>query len=282
MQLTVLGSGGCAAIPKPLCDCRVCTEARLKGAPYARCGPAVFVHDINLLIDTPAEISSMLNRGGITQLDYLLYTHLDPDHVEGSRILEQITLDYRTWQAHTGSSINLLLPEKQEERLYALKSQYGATFDYYQRQKFITIRTFNSHLKIDGVELTAVPVDRIRQTVYIYVFQSGGKKVVYAPCDVRPFPHDRQEVRGADLLIIQPGFFEDEIKHAFTYPPDHISRTTLYSFEQTLELAQKARASQILFVHLEEHWNRSYDDYLALASQYPGIRFAYDGMQVSV
>jgi phosphoribosyl 1,2-cyclic phosphate phosphodiesterase len=61
---------------------------------------------------------------------------------------------------------------------------------------------------------------------------------------------------------------------------DHISRTTLYTFEQTLELATRIEARKVLFVHLEEYWNRSYDDYCALESD--GIRFAYDGMQINV
>jgi len=45
-------------IPKPLCQCRICRQARDKGVPYARAGPSSFLHDINLLIDTPAEIGA--------------------------------------------------------------------------------------------------------------------------------------------------------------------------------------------------------------------------------
>ena len=76
--------------------------------------------------------------------------------------------------------------------------------------------------------------------------------------------------------------FEDGLKHRFRFQPDHISRTTLYTFEQTLEVAARIQARKVLFVHLEEHWNRSYDDYRALESDDPYIRFAYDGMQLTV
>ena len=69
-------------IPKPLCQCKICREAREKGVPYARGGPSAFLHDINLLIDTPAEIITQLNRSSISNMDYLMFTHLDPDHVE--------------------------------------------------------------------------------------------------------------------------------------------------------------------------------------------------------
>ena len=97
-------------IPKPLCRCRVCREARRKGIPYARAGPTAFLHDINLLIDTPAEIISQLNRASIRRVNYVTFTHLDPDHVEGFRMVEQKSLDFRTWRAYPEKQVCLLLP----------------------------------------------------------------------------------------------------------------------------------------------------------------------------
>jgi phosphoribosyl 1,2-cyclic phosphate phosphodiesterase len=117
---------------------------------------------------------------------------------------------------------------------------------------------------------------------FLYVFEKGGKKLVYAPCDIRPFPEDREEVQSADLLVIQPGIFEDGLKHGFVYGDDHISRTTLYTFEESVALARRIRAGRTLFVHLEEYWHRSYDDYLALERRFTDIQFAYDGMEVEI
>jgi len=48
-------------IPKPLCQCHVCREARQKGVPY----------DVNLLIDAPAEIASQLNGSDVCRVEYL-------------------------------------------------------------------------------------------------------------------------------------------------------------------------------------------------------------------
>ena len=118
-----MGSGGCMVIPKPLCQCQVCREAREKGIPYARSGPSAFLHDINLLIDTPAEIISQLNRSSISSIDYLTFTHLDPDHVEGFRVVEQIALDFRTWQAYPKKQVCLILPEELNERIREIRSQ---------------------------------------------------------------------------------------------------------------------------------------------------------------
>jgi phosphoribosyl 1,2-cyclic phosphate phosphodiesterase len=282
MKWTALGSGGCMVIPKPLCRCRVCQEARKRGVPYARTGPSAFLHDINLLIDTPAEIVSQLNRSPIRRIDYLIFTHLDPDHVEGLRVVEQITLDFRTWRAYPEKQICLLLPEQLGERIREIQSQYGPLVDFYQESGFVRLMLFRGEVQINDVHITAIPVDRGSQLAFIYVFEKSGRKVVYAPCDFKPFPEHRNEVQQADILIIQPGIFEEGLKHGFRYPAEHISRTTLYSFGQTLDLATRIQAKRVLFVHLEEYWNRSYDDYRALETGGQKIRFAYDGMQLTV
>ncbi len=269
-------------IPKPLCRCPVCREARRKGIPYARGGPSAFLHDINLLVDTPAEIINMLNRSRIRRVDYLLFTHLDPDHTEGFRVVEQIALDFRTWRAYPQKQVCLLLPEQLEKPLRQIRSQYGSLMDFYQDSGFIKLHVFRGSIEVGEVKLTAIPVDRGRQTSFVYIFERAGRKVVYAPCDIKPFPEHRAEVQQADLLIIQPGIFERGLKHRFRYPPDHISRTTLCTYEQTLAQAARIRAKRVLFVHLEEYWNRSYDDYRALESKNKAVCFAYDGMSVRV
>jgi len=282
MKWTILGSGGCAVIPKPLCQCRVCREARKKGVPYSRAGPSAFLHDINLLVDTPAEIVSLLNRSPIRRIDYLIFSHLDPDHVEGFRVVEQIALDFRTWRAYPQKQICLLLPEQLSGSVRKLSSQYGPIVDFYQESGFLKLKLFHDKIQMGGVSITAIPVDRGSQLAFVYVFEKAGRKVVYAPCDIKPFPEHRNEVQQADLLIIQPGIFEKGLKHSFKYPAEHISRKTLYTFEQTMGLVTRLQAKKVVFVHLEEYWNRSYDDYRALESKDRRIFFAYDGMQLSI
>ncbi|MFC1944267.1 MBL fold metallo-hydrolase [Chloroflexota bacterium] len=282
MELTILGSGGCMIIPKSLCRCRVCREAREKGVPYARSGPSAYLHDINLLIDTPAEIAAQLNRSRINCIDYLIFTHLDPDHIEGFRVVEQIALDFRTWRAYPQKGVCLLLPEGMAAPLGDIRSQYGSLIDFYVESGFLTLRPFKNHVQIGDVRITAVPVDRGPQISFIYVFEGADRRVVYAPCDIRPFPEDRSEVRDANLLVIQPGIFESGLKHGFCYPSGHISRTTLYTFDQTLDLASRLGVKKVLFVHMEEYWNRSYDDYLALEPEGGYFRFAHDGMRAVI
>ncbi len=282
MELTILGSGGCTVIPKPCCSCPVCEEARKKGIPFARTGPSAFLHDIGLLIDTPAEIAFQLNRERVGKVDYLLFTHLDPDHVEGFRVVEQIALDFRTWNAYPDKRIRLLLPHGLREKIREIRSQYGPLIDFYSEQGYLEIVEFDEVMEVSGTRIHAVPVKRDGQTVYLYVFVNGKKRIIYAPCDIKPFPETRKEVQEPDYLLIQPGIFEEGLKHGFHYSSDHVSRTTLYTFEETVALARRIGAGRVVFVHLEEYWNRGYGDYLSIEKNFPNMRFAYDGMRLKI
>lgn len=282
MKWTILGSGGCLVIPRPLCHCRVCSEAREKGIPYSRTGPSAFLHDINLLIDTPAESAQQLNRSDIENVEYLLFSHLDPDHVEGFRVVEQIALDFRNWRGFPEKQLTLLLPEELEVPLRRVRSQYGPLVDFYEETGLLRLQTFEHSVGVGDIHITAIPIDRGTQLAFVYVFEDTRHRVVYAPCDLKPFPLERNEVQGPNLLFIQPGIFETGLRYAFRYPRDHVSRTTLYTFEETLDLAARLRATEVVFVHIEEYWNRSYDDYHAMEADHSGIRFSYDGMEIAL
>ncbi len=240
----------------------------------------LFFMTSNLMIDTPTEISCLLNRSRIPRLDYLMFRHLDADHVEGFRVVEQVTLDFLTWRAYPQKQICLLLPEELNDRLRKIQSQYGPLVDAYEKRGFIRLAPFLDNVQAGPVSIEAISVDRGEQMAFVYVFEKRGRRVVYAPCDAKPFPEHRVEVQRPDLLVIQPGIFETGLRHRFRYPLDHTSRTTLYTFEQTLEVVARIEARKILFVHLEEYWHRSYDDYCALESD--AFKFAHDGMQVVV
>jgi phosphoribosyl 1,2-cyclic phosphate phosphodiesterase len=147
-------------------------------------------------------------------------------------------------------------------RLKDVRTVYGSQLAYYEKQGFVSCRPFDKQIRIGELSITALPVDRGDQTVFIYAFEKGGRKIVYAPCDVKPFPETEDIVHDADLLVIQPGMFETGLKHEFVYPDEHISRKTLYTFDETMALARRIGSRKMLFVHLEEYWNRSYTDYL--------------------
>lgn len=60
-----------------------------------------------------------------------MFTHLDPDHIEGIRVVEQVALDFRSWRGYPNRRITLLLPEAMEGPARGLRTQYGPILDFY-------------------------------------------------------------------------------------------------------------------------------------------------------
>lgn len=240
------------------------------------------MHDENILIDTPAEISRQLNRSDIRDISHLMLTHLDPDHIEGFRVVEQMTIDFRTWEAFPEKTVQLVIPQQLLESFRKVSTAYGSLVSFYEKSGFLCCEPFDRETVIGDIQVTAIPVDRGDQTVYIYVFEKNGCRAVYAPCDIKPFPEQDPAVQRPDVLFIQPGLFETGLRHGYVYPEDHISRTTLYTFEQTVALSRRIQAKQVVFIHLEEYWHRSFTDYRALEADFDNMVFAWDGMTLTI
>ncbi len=54
----------------------------------------MFLDDINLLVDTPEDITYGINYCDIKEIDRVLFSHVDPDHTLGMRVFEQLRLNW--------------------------------------------------------------------------------------------------------------------------------------------------------------------------------------------
>ncbi|WP_256121669.1 hypothetical protein [Staphylococcus saprophyticus] len=59
-----------------------------------RTGPAIYIHDLQLLIDTSEDIFYQLRRSEIYDIKYGIYSHWHPDHTMGIRIWETLNFDF--------------------------------------------------------------------------------------------------------------------------------------------------------------------------------------------
>lgn len=282
MKFIITGSGGCVSTPRPLCKCPVCIEAREKGAPYARYGCSLYLEDVGLLIDTPEDITHALNHSNINKIDYLLYSHLDPDHTLGMRVIEQLRLDWLNWSKNIkcNEPIKLLALPNVLSDLNAISTRYGPILDYYESLNLINRLTITEPIVINKIKITLVPVTSAGN-VTIFVFEQSDKKLIYAPCDVKPFP-EHSLFNNADYLVIGNTIMGTVLKNNFVLEPDNPFCTSLFSIEEVIALKEHYHIKNLVFTHIEEDWGKSYDDYLMLENQYENVRFAYDGMVITL
>lgn len=281
MKLKIIGSGGCVSIPKPLCQCNVCVEARKKGFPYARCGCSLYVEDANILIDTPEDIAYALNNADIKNVEYILYSHMDPDHTMGIRVIEQLRLDWlaksigiKCENPITIASLPSIIAD-----LKCQGTKYGSILDYYESMHLINIQTFLS-MDFNSLHLDLIPVNE-SASVTIFVFTEDSHKVIYAPCDVKPFP-ENDIFMDADCLIIGNTIVGDILKDGFILENDNPLRDELFVMDEVVKLKNKYQIKRVIITHLEEDWGKTYDDYRNLQMQLHGIEFAFDGLEINL
>jgi phosphoribosyl 1,2-cyclic phosphate phosphodiesterase len=289
MELIILGSGGATTIPRPGCHCKVCVEARARGIPYARSGPSMFVSDINLLFDTPEELAIQLNREGINAVDYVFYTHWHPDHTMGMRIIERMNtfwLGKLVKGEEPAKKVKFCAPERVMDDLRAIKNKYGSYLGFYEKMGLIeTIRLeCERPFKIGRFEI--VPFEVV--TDYsgmstVFLIKENKTRVIYAPCDVKPFPVSDQ-LQNPDLLIVGNFFPDGPLREGIKIPEDNVLRRELFSFKEILKLVKELGAKKTVLTHIEEEWGKSYDDYRKIEGRCEAynIKFAYDGMRIKV
>lgn len=281
MNFTILGSGGCVCLPKPLCQCRVCAEARDKGYPYARCGCSLYFEEGATVVDTPEDIAHALNNADIRRVDSILYTHWDPDHTLGMRIAEQLRLEWLDYYEgkRPEKPICVYASSGVMEDLNGIRSKYGPLLGYYEQMGLMRRAVSDVPFVLGGAEVTPIPVGK-GKAVSVFVFRSGGRTLVYAPCDCKPFP-DSPLFHGADVLVIGNTFVGDTLKDGRSIGQSHPLREELHSMEDVLDVKSRYGFGRVVVTHIEEDWGKSYDDYLALEGEY-GVSFAYDGMRITV
>lgn len=275
MKIEVLGSGGAGIIPRPFCDCRICTEAAIRGVPYSRYGPAYFIHDINLLIDTPEEIGVMLVRSGIKRVDAVIYSHWHPDHTRGIRVWENVI---KRWNWPTeANTVDMYLPEQVaiDFQSYLGLQESVAHMAQWQAIAPITL--------IDGETVTfdhiSVKPFRVAEDyVYAFLLSQGNKHVLIAPDELYGWtPPDW--LPTLDLAILPCGLMEF---HPFSgqriIPAQHPVLKHEATFQDTLAIIRQLDAKQVVLAHIDDSNQLSLDEYRELASTLRGgnISFAYD------
>ncbi|MDU1540030.1 MAG: MBL fold metallo-hydrolase [Paeniclostridium sordellii] len=280
MKFKIIGSGGCVSLPKPLCNCKICNEARLKGKPYSRYGCSLFLEDINLLIDTPEDIVHAINYSNIKEINTVLFSHVDPDHTLGFRVFEQLRLNWLEISEgkECKNPINVYAMEHVMSDINSIQFKFGTYLDYYENTRNLIKREIiNKFMYIEDIKISCIKVNHAT----VFVFEENDKKVVYAPCDVKPFPND-EILKNAELLIIGNTVVGDILKDGFVLKENNPLRKELFSLDEIQNIKREYNIKNVIITHLEEDWGKSYDDYLELENQYSGIQFAYDGMEIDV
>lgn len=156
-------------------------------------------------------------------------------------------------------------------------TKYGSMLAYYEA-KGLVYTTGTRVLEAGDIQIEMIPVDE-QEHVTVFVITSDSKKIIYAPCDVKPFPKS-DKLQGADVLIIGNTIVGDVLKDGFVLQEDNPLRKELFTLNEIEEIREQYAVPEVIITHLEEDWGKSYDDYRELEKEWKFIRFAYDGLKI--
>lgn len=279
MKIRILGSGGCTSLPRAGCFCRVCNEAREKGEPYKRSSCTLYIEALGLLIDTPEDISYSLNREKISKVNTIMYSHWDPDHTLGIRIIEQLRLNwYKYFNGERCTNpINIYALNDVLDDIYQIRNKFGSYLSYYESLNLCKTKTI-THITFEDLKISLVPiVTNITSTAF--VFEKERKKIVYAPCDNKPLPDD-DRLKNADILILGGFIPTTGFNNGTILPLDNEIFKAMLTLDEIKKIKESYNSKKIILTHLEEDWGLSYDDYSKLSTD--SIIFAYDGMELNL
>ena len=273
-------------IPRPLCDCRICVEARELGIPYARNNPSLFVHGPDVLIDTPGEISNQLNRSTVEQIAACFYSHWHPDHTMGRHVFSLLNADFRVWPYQPLRTTPLYLPQQ----VAADTREFLGIWDHLkyleQHEQVIEIRELADEeiVEIGGVRIR--PLRLAQDFVYAFLFEDGDKRLLVVMDELDGWDPP-EEARGVDLAVVPKGLAElNPLTGERNMPAEHPALEVEATFEETLEIVQKLDAGRVVMTHIEESDGLGHDDLAVLEDRLRAdglnITFAFDTQIIEV
>ncbi len=249
MRIKFLGTGAAEGIPSFGCTCQRCRVARAEGGHNVRRRASLLIEAAGhrILLDTPPEISALLNQAEVFDLSAVLLSHEHFDHIGG---LVEFEYWNRVLPIFAGYDVlpKLRLTPRLESR--ALLSG------------------FYPHTWLHFGDLKVMPFKVIHHVpCYGFAFEETGTRVLHFS-DSGPELGNlhRHLLAGADVAIFHTPTFEPYRSHI--------------SVQGVISLVQEYSLRRAVITHINHH-NLLHEELVERVAPY-GITVAYDGLTLEV
>jgi len=135
--------------------------------------------------------------------------------------------------------------------------------------------------QLDGI--TVRPFRMAQPGLTAYILERGSRRWVFALDDTKDWKPST-EFSDPDLLVLETGWFERDPEGGIIVPSGHPIRNEEASFDETLDIIDRINPQKAVLTHIEQLWDRSYEDYLELEKKHNGhkLEFAYDGLRINL
>ncbi|MDO8743450.1 MAG: MBL fold metallo-hydrolase [Candidatus Azambacteria bacterium] len=283
MKITFLGTGPSGRIPRPNCGkWYVCKEAKKPGSKSARSQSSAFFEfeNQNILIDASLDIKKQLRRlegvgaptktselklinpalelkGGVKNknINAVFLTHGHSDASGGLKYL---------YQCNKPNNLPIIYTEQKTKEVLN-KESIWAGFPFQEIKPFQKINFNNFSVIPFRVEHAFNP----KFLTLGFLFEIGGKRVVYASDFKIMPPESKKLIKNADLAILDCAAYNRPI-------PTH------QSFPEILKLVKELNFKKVYLTQVGIAWPHYELAQKIVSKQAKNIFLAYDGREIEI
>ncbi|MCM2323480.1 MAG: MBL fold metallo-hydrolase [Oligoflexia bacterium] len=259
--LTILGCGTSTGVPIPTCRCQVC---RSRHPRNQRLRTSAWLHSEgkSILIDTATDFRQQALQAKIPRIDAVLYTHPHSDHILG---IDELRAFNFTQKASIPIYANDWTCEELGERFPYIFKPGPVEGGGIPRLELNRFDPAVERLKVAGLSIIPLPLRHGSKESVGYRFES----VAYVT-DCSYIPETAlNRMKGLSTLVL------DCVR-----PAPHQTHLNL---DQALEVVSQVRPKRTFLTHLGHDFDYTKWKTGRGPGRLPkGVRFAYDGLRISI
>lgn len=251
MKITFLGTGTSQGVPVVGCQCEVCLSNNPKDKRFRS---SIFIETNDqraILVDTSPDLRQQMLDNGISNIDFILYTHEHSDHTAGIDDVRPINFKHRKNIPVYGLS----------RVMNDLKDRFKYIFvnEYHPGLPKMTAHNIDDLNINEKINITPIPLHHGKLEILGYRFGSFAYLT-----DVKSIPDSSKELlKDLDLMVINA--------------LHHGNHPTHMNLDEALMTVKELNPTKCLLTHLS-HKMGKHDQ---ISENLPeNVGFAYDGMSV--
>jgi len=253
VTVTFLGTGTSQGVPVIACGCEVCTSAD-KRDNRLRSAILIKAEDKTVVIDSGPDFRYQMLRANVQHLDAVVYTHEHKDHVAGMD-------DIRAFNFKQQEPMNIYADARVQA---ALMREFPYVFAEF---KYPGIPQVNIHpIGLEPFNIGSIrfiPIEVLHYKLPVLGFRINDFTYITDAKTVSP--EEKEKIKGTKILVINALQMQSHISH--------------FTLQEAIDFAQEMGADTTYFTHISHRLGRHADIEQKLP---PGIKLAYDGLQLSI